>query len=379
MNIYIKQLICIILIFSFQYAYASEQIRIAGMGGTFVGMLNTESAIFGNPASLIGIKDNNIAVGLSAQNLEYKSLPINDGSQLNTKISFRLNPSIYYCRAIGKFGIAFGYFYDFDNRSSAIKINATTAEYIVDERKFISNTDTIINYDLFRESVPVFSLGYSINDDLSIGIKFKHRHQIFKKGVINRSLVLSAVHDPDVNRNDATKLLPAIINNLDIGKSIDDFKNGKDSVESVEADSSESGFDIDIGVQRQIAKNIVVGVMLDHLIQHKIVLSQPAELRLGIGAVPVRWLTAGFDVHKSLKDKGIEFNIGYEANYEWKKWFKGGAFLQNGLSREAGKNNVSLGLGLTLGSSKWSYAFVKPIDNTPISKATHIFASSTRF
>ena len=366
------------MILSHGYTYANEQLRIAGMGGTLAGILNTEASIFGNPASLTGIIDNNISAGLSAQNLEYQSLPINDGSQLNTEISFKLSPSIYYCRAIGKFGIAFGYLYELDNRGSTIKVNATSAEYIVDERKFISDTNTIIKYNLFRESVPTFSLGYSVKNDLSVGVRLKIREQIFKKGVINRPLILSAVHDPDVNRNDATKLLPAIINNLDIGESIDNFKNGKDSIDDVEADSSDGGIDIDIGVQKTM-KGVTIGIMLDHLIQHRIVLSQPSELRLGVGVLPSKWINAGLDIHKSLKDKGIEFNVGLEAHYYWEKWFKGGVILQNGFSREASKNNISLGVGLMLGSSKWSYALAKPIDDTPISKATHIFASSTRF
>ncbi len=363
---------------SCEYTYANEQLRIAGMGGAFAGILNTEASIFGNPASLIGIKDNNISAGLSAQNLEYQNLPINNGSQLNTEISFKLSPSIDHCKSIGKFGIALGYLYDLDNRGSTIKINATTAEYIVDESKFIWDTNTIIKYNLFRESVPTFSLGYSIKKDLSVGIRLKYREQIFKKGVINRPLILSAVHDPDVNRNDATKLLPAIINNLDIGASIDNFKNGKDSVENVEADSSGGGIDVDLGVQKTI-KGITIGAMIDHLIQRKIVLSQPSELRLGVGAMPFKWMNAGLDIHKSLKDKGIEFNVGLEISYYWEKWFKGGIILQNGFSHEASKNNISLGAGLMLGSSKWSYALVKSIDGTPISKATHIFASSTRF
>jgi hypothetical protein len=369
--------ICFLML-SYEYTYANEQLRIAGMGGAFVGISNTEASIFGNPASLTGIKDNNISAGLSAQNLEYQNLPINDGSQLNTEISFKLSPSIYYCRSIGKFGIGLGYLYDLDNRGSTIKINATTAEYIVDERKFISDTNTIIKYNLFRESVPAFSLGYSIKRDLSVGIRLKYREQIFKKGVINRPLILSAVHDPDINRNDATKLLPAIINNLDIGESIDNFKDGKDSVENVEADSSGGGIDVDLGVQKTI-KGITIGVMLDHLIQRKIVLSQPSELRLGVGAMPLKWINAGLDIHKSLKDKGIEFNVGFEVHHYWEKWFKGGIILQNGFSHEASKNNISLGAGLMLGSSKWSYALVKSIDGTPISKATHILASSTRF
>ncbi len=383
-NIFTIKLIYVVFVYTIfilfcDYAFANEQIRIAGMGGAFVGLPNAGSSVFGNPASLICVEDNNISAGLFIKNLEYKNLQINDGSQLNTEISFRLNPSIYYCRSIGKFGLSFGYFYDLDNRGSAIKINATTAEYIVDERKFVSDTDTVIKYNLFRESAPIFSVGYSINDDLSIGIRFKRRHQIIKKGVINRPLVLSAVHDPDVNRNDATKLLPAIINNLDIGKSIEDFKNGKNSVEDIEADLSRNGIDVDIGLRKRVKENVVVGIMLDHLIQYKIISNQPSELRIGFGVIPISWLAMGLDLHKSLEDKGFEVNVGYEASYRWERWFKGGICLQNGFSHEEGENSASFGLGLTLGSSKWSYALVKRIDSTSISKSTHILASTTKF
>jgi hypothetical protein len=294
-------------------------------------------------------------------------------------VSFRLMPSVYYSRAIGKFGVALGYSYDLDNRGSIIKIDKTTAEYAVDERKFTSDTNTILTYNLFRESVPVMSVGYSVKPDTTVGLRLKYRHQIFKKGAITRPLLLSAVHGPDVNRNDATKLLPAIINNLDIGKSIENFKNGEDSTEEVETDLSGRGIDVDLGLQIKIYDNVYLGFMLEHLIQRKVASAQPSEIIIGVGAIPLSWLNAGFDVHKSLSNKGLDMNLGWEAHYEWQRWFSGGLVFRNGFFRKSSENNVSLGIGLSLGRSEWDYAFVKPMDGSSIGKATHQLSSTTRF
>jgi hypothetical protein len=364
-----------------QYGHASESLRIAGMGGVFVAVQNTETSVYGNPAGLTVVEANNVSAELSTQNLDYQSLPTNDEASLNTMVSFRLTPTICYSRAIGKFGVALGYLYDLDNRGSTLEIDKTTAEYAVDERKFTSDTNTILKYNLFRESVPIISLGYSAKPDMTIGFRLKYRHQIFKKGVITRPLRLSAVHGPDVNRNDATKLLPAIINNLDIGKSIENFKNGEDSTEEVESDLSGKGIDIDLGIQTKIydKSNVYLGFMLEHLIQRKVALAQPSVIRIGISAIPLSWLNAGFDVHKSLSKKGLEMNLGWEAHCEWQRWFSGGVVFRNGFSRESSENNLSLGIGLSLGGSEWDYALVKPLDGSSISKATHKLSSTTRF
>ena len=371
----------ILLMCSCGYGHADESLRIAGMGGTFIATRNTEASVFGNPAGLTIVEANNASASFSTQNLDYQNLLIADEAQLNTLVSFRLMPSVYYSRAIGKFGVALGYLYDLDNRGSTIKIDKTTAEYAVDERKFSSDTNTILKYNLFRESVPVVSVGYSVKPDMTIGVRLKYRHQTFKKGVITRPLRLSAVHGPDVNRNDATKLLPAIINNLDIGKSIENFKNGEDSTEDVEADLSGRGIDIDLGIQMKIydQSNVYLGFMLEHLIQRKVALAQPSVIRIGIATIPLSWLNAGFDVHKSLSKKGLEMNLGWEAHYEWQRWFSGGVVFRNGFSRESSGNNLSLGIGLSLGGSEWDYALVKPLDGSSISKATHKLSSTTRF
>ena len=376
-----------------EHGYTSEPLRIAGMGGVFSAVYNTEASIFGNPAGLTVVEANNVSAAFSAQNLDYESLPINNGTeqgtgpqvitaaQLNEKVSFRLSPSMQYSRAIGKFGVAFGYFYDLDNRESTLRVDKTTAVYIVDERKFIADTNTILKYDLYRESVPVLSIGYAVKPDLAVGIRLKYRQQTYKKGVITRPVELTAVHDPDVNRNDATKLLPAIMNNLDIGKTIEDYKNGVGSVDEVEIDSSGRGLDFDFGIQAKLYDkgNVCLGFMLDHLIQRKVAFAQPSEIRIGLGAIPLEWLNAGVDFRKSLSKKGLEMNLGWEVHYEWQKGFSGGVIFRNGFSRESSENNLSLGIGLRLGGSVWEYALVKTLDSSPISKANHLLSSTTRF
>ena len=404
---------------AFSCVFACEAVRVAGMGGAFAGLYSTEGAIFGNPAGLINVQANNLSVALSAQDLRYESLPAVEGEQLNTKLSFRLNPSIYYSRAIGSrvaeceelgriVGVGLGYVDDLNNRSSVFKIEDTEAEYIVDERKFISNTDTVLEYDFFRERGPVFSLGCLLSPRLAIGIRLKYRHQIVKEGVIYRPVSLTAVHGEEVNRNDATKLLPAIIDNLEIDEAIERFKEGKDSHEDVMVDLSESGFDLDLGMQVGLPApgNVSAGFMLDVLDTPRVrrghwtldsgdsasgIRHEPSRIRLGIGAMPKEWLIAALDLEKALGDSGLGVNLGWEIRYRWQRWFSGGIMIRNGFAREtvfrqdksegsASKiNKLSIGIGLSLGDSQWDYTLVRPVDSSQSHKSAHILSSTTRF
>ena len=113
---------------------ANESLHIAGMGGAFAGLRSVEGGIFGNPAGLIDIHNNNLSISLSTRNLDYEELPLAEDEQLNTRFALRLSPSIYYSRVIGGVGIGLGYVDDADS-SNVVKIMATKAGYLVDERE----------------------------------------------------------------------------------------------------------------------------------------------------------------------------------------------------------------------------------------------------
>jgi len=357
-----------------QIAGANEYLNIAGMGGAFTGLSSVEGGIFGNPAGLVSVTANNISAAFGAENLDYKGSSGNE--QISADLAFRMIPSFYYSRSINRLGISLGFVYDLDNDSNMI-IEDTTAVYIVDERKFESETKVILDYDVYREASSMLSVGYSINDDTSIGLRIDHRRQILKKGVITRPLHLTAVHGADVNRNDATKLIPAIINNLDISDAIERFKDGEDSQEEIIADTQGNGFDLDLGIQKRLSDTgkITVGFMLENLIQKRLANQNSSRIRIGIGAMPFRFMAAAVDIHKDIGNRGLNYNLGWKIHYEFRNVFHGGIALMNGFSREGFEDRISLGAGLILGGSQWNYAFIK----RSITGSSHIVSSSTKF
>ncbi len=373
-------LFLIFLIISFP-ANADEFIRIGGMGGAYTGVSYTQGGTFGNPAGLVDVRFNNLSAAFGVENLKYGSLPAGKDELLDSDLSFRVMPSIYYSGKIKGIGISLGYFHDFDNRNSALKIKNTKASYIVDERKFASDTETIIEYDLFREGFVALSMGYSLDEDLAIGLMLKYRYQTVKKGVIIRPLRLISIHGTEINPNDATKLIPAIIDNLDIEDAIERFKGGDDSREDVIADLSGGGFDISMGLRKVIYDkgNISCGFLLEHLLQQKIVEAQPANIRVGFGSMPFEWFTTAFDIHKNIGKKGLGISLGWEVYYSWQKFFSGGVVVRNGFTHEDSYNSVSIGLGVIFGGSQWCYTIIKKLDGSPIAEASHRFSSTTRF
>ena len=390
-HILILPLVCVLCLFLYPVSstvLANESLRIAGMGGAFVGLRSVEGGIFGNSAGLTSIQDNNLSIALSAQELDYEELPLGEDVQANTFASFRLTPSIYYSRVIRGVGISLGYVDDLDSRNT-VRVPDTVASYIVDERKFISETDTILEYDLFRDQGAVLSLGYAISRESAVGIKLKYKHRTVKEGVIHRPLELTAVHEEDVNRNDPAKLLPAIIDNLDVGDAIDRFREGEGSYEDVIADLSGSGLDFYLGMQTKLfdSGNVSAGFMLEHLIQRRVVKPQPTCVRIGVGARPAKWIVAAIDLQKSLDDSGLNVNLGWEISYRWQRGFSGGIMIRNGFAHESPgdrssnktEDKLSIGIGLILGESHWDYTLVKPLDSSPIRKAAHMFSSTVRF
>ena len=376
------------LLFVSSTVIAREALKIASMGGAFVGLQSVGGGIFGNPAGLINVQANNLSLALSVQNLDYESLPRSEDQRMNTWVSGRIAPSIYYSRTFKGVGMSLGYMDDLDNRST-FRVENTQAAYIADERKLTSDTDTVLEYDFFRDSGAILSLGRMVRPDIAIGAKLKYRRRTAKEGTIYRPLHLTSVHEEDINRNDPAKLLPAIIDNLDIEDAIDRFKDGEDNREDVIVDLSGGGLDFDFGMQVKLPSsgNVLAGFMLEHLIQSRIVNPQPSAIRLGIGARPIEWLAAAIDFRKALNKSGLDVNLGWEIHYEWRRWFSGGIIVRNGFAHESSTNSpseqtkdkLSIGIGLILGESHWDYTLVRPLDDSPLHQARHMLSSSTKF
>ena len=80
-------------------------------------------------------------------------------------------------------------------------------------------------------------------------------------------------------------------------------------------------------------------------------------------------------------------NLGWEIYYKWHRWFSGGIIVRNGFAHEPAKDSssgqtkdkLSIGIGLILGESHWDYTLVKPLDNSSLRKAAHMFSSTVRF
>ena len=127
--------------------------------------------------------------------------------------------------------------------------------------------------------------------------------------------------------------------------------------------------------------------MLEHLIQSRIVKPQPSVIRLGIGARPVEWMVAAVDFRKALNSSGLNVNLGWEIYCKWRRWFSGGIIIRNGFAHESptdlssgqAKDKLSIGIGLILGESHWDYTLARPLDSSPLRKATHMLSSSIRF
>ena len=93
---------------------SDEKLRITGMGGVRIATNAPDAGIFGNPAALLDVADNNLSITLSVENYRYKELP-ETPLQFTATLDLDSCPSIYYSRAFGDFGISLGYAAVLDN------------------------------------------------------------------------------------------------------------------------------------------------------------------------------------------------------------------------------------------------------------------------
>ena len=161
---------------------ANEKLRIVGMGGVKIGIYAPDAGIFGNPASLLGVAENNLSLSVSAENYRYDKPPATDDNLFLATLNFDSQPSVYYSRHFGDFGVSVGYA-GMLNGFAKIEVEPTRSEYIVDQRRFSATTNMVTAYDLLWESG--WSIGFSrtLKDSL-VGFRLKRVSQTSKRGKI---------------------------------------------------------------------------------------------------------------------------------------------------------------------------------------------------
>ncbi len=358
---------------------ADEKLRIAGMGGVKIGTNASDAGLFGNPAALLGVEANNLSLAFSVENYRYDKLPETDTIKFAAALTLDTLPSIYYSRAYGDFGISVGYAAALNN-SATFNLEGTQSDYVVGEQRFSATTTMMTDYELLWEYGWAVGFSKRLNEGL-MGIRLKRMSQQAKRGKILSSLNLVAQHQSDVNINDPRKLIPAIIDSLDFA----DLARYFDSVDKPTQDLTVTKFEIDLGYQRDFSiqalggRNIRAGMVVENLLQRKLV--QPLPLKFGIGVAyePFEWMSLGLDLWRVSGHRGLDFAIGWELYRAWKRGFTGAAALRGGLNRIDATEAFSIGVSFALGSLHWEYTLNKRFRNQSLGEATHLFASTVRF
>jgi len=356
------------------FALGNEAIRIDGMGGAFIGIPSVDAGGFGNPAALVDVRANNLSFAFSLENFSYDELPESDDKQFASKLALRSKPSLYYSRAYKDMGFSIGYISDWDN-SAKLTIENTQSNYIVNERKFESETPFFTYYDTLWENGVAFGFSKRLQPYI-VGLRLKILRQTAKRGRLVSALLLESEHGEDVNPNDPRNLIPAIIDNLEHSIQRDD---------EVELDLSDTGLDLDFGAQTDILtqklgmKGLTAGLILTNILHRTFAVKRHSELGVGLGYEPLPWITAGLDLRKQFAEKGLTVNFGWEIRGKWQRGASIEAAIRNGFDLSIAQKRLTLGFLLALGNSYWEYALAKQIEGESDGRYNHTFASTVRF
>jgi hypothetical protein len=353
---------------------SNEALRIAGMGGAFIGISSVDAGIFGNPAALVDVKANNLSFAFSMENFRYDELSEAEDKQFASKLVLRSKPSVYYSRAYRDMGFSIGYLSDWNN-TAKFTIENTQSSYIVNERRFEADTPFFTRYDTLWENG--VALGFSKRLQTAIvGMRVKILRQTAKRGRLVSALRLESEHGEDVNPNDPRQLIPAIIDNLEYSI---------ERADEVELDLSDTGFDFDFGAQTDILtkklsmNGLTAGLILTNILHRKLAAKRHSELGIGLGYEPLPWITSGLDLRKQFAEKGVTVNFGWEIRGKWQRGASIEAAVRNGFDISIAQKQFALGFLLAFGNSYWEYTLTKQFKGESYSEANHTVASTIRF
>jgi hypothetical protein len=356
-------------------ALSNEALRIAGMGGAFIGLSSVDAGIFGNPAALVDVKANNLSFAFSVENFRYDELSESEDKQFASNLVLRSKPSVYYSHAYGDMGFSIGYLSDWNN-TAKFTIENTQSSYIVNERRFEADTSFSTRYDTLWENGVAFGFSKRLQTAI-VGMRVKILRQTAKRGRLVSALLLESEHGEDVNPNDPRQLIPAIIDNLEYSI---------ERADEVELDLSDTGLDFDFGAQMDIltkklnVNGLTAGFILTNILHRKSQLSERhSELGIGLGYEPLPWITSGLDLRKQFAEKGVTVNFGWEIRGKWERGASIEAAVRNGFDVSIAEKRFALGFLLALGNSYWEYTLTKQFKGESYSEANHTVASTIRF
>ena len=352
----------------------NETVRLAGMGNIRVGIAHQSGGLFGNPAT--PVVGNNLSLQIGVANQLRQRLPPKMGFQFRDQLNLDLLPSFYYARPIGQYAIHLGFVGQLENQAQ-MGLESTRSEYAINEQRFIAKTNLVSSYDLLWQYGWQIGVSHRLSSS-NLGGRVKAITQRAKEGQILSSLHLNAQHGSDINVNDPRALIPAIIDSLD-------FTNPAQYLERTDeplVDLIVTKYDFDFGYQHyfsvQQTDDLCVGVVVENLLQRKLVRPLFTQFGIGAGYRPQAWILVGADLFRG--NRQFTFNSGIEIRTEWEKIFRGAVALRAGVTKSTA-TALSLGGQISLGSSVWNYAFQQSVitDSVESAPTQHLFGSMIRF
>jgi hypothetical protein len=217
--------------------------------------------------------------------------------------------------------------------------------------------------------------------DFPVGTRVKFVRQRVKVGQRISSLNLESVHDPKINPNDPKELIPAIIDNLDLG----DPGKYVSHEDLPEKDKLTTGLEIDLGGQKEFNmpffsnQKVLAGLIVENLIQYNLTQNHPTRVGIGFNSEITKWLEAEFDLHRISGTKGLDIATGIQVDGKLSRWAKVGGAFRAGIARINAEGQFSTGFRVELGDAYLEYSLIKKFSGEKIENARHLFASTVRF
>ena len=357
---------------------ANEMLRIAGMGGARIATAAEDAGIFGNPASLVGIKHHNLALGATAENIHWAELPKHGTVQFAAEANIDISPAFYYSHAFGKWGTSAGYaarltnFVDFT-------LESTRAEYRRNSRQFSATTDLFTRYDLLQERSWTIGISRELGKS-AMGLRLRLLKQVVNRGTTISTLNLEARHGPEVDADVPEELIAAIVEELQFGDRVRDIVHERQPT----LERTANRLELDIGFQRpiwftqkQTHPPLLVGVLFENFLRADLVEPRPFRVGIGVAYEPLEWFTVAADLWRDSGQKGINFAIGSEFQKTWTGRVLKTVALRLGAGRTDATLHSSSGVGLRLGTTYLEYTLM--LENFTYESYKHLFAFTLRF